>query len=306
MHIVVLGAGALGVYYGTRLQEAGAKVTYVVRVGRAQQIKKHHVSISSPLGDIGNPQVDYTTDIEKVDAPDIILLGVKGYHLKEALPQIKHFTDKGAYVLPLLNGIEHVKTLQSYVGKKYVLGGLAFIIATLDEKGHVLHTSEFHKFVFGPLMKEQEFICEELYAFARKANIEAIYTSDVLYEMWKKYMYITAFSGITTALNEPIGILQENKATERTAYALLKEMQQLAQTYGIELKQKDIEETMENFLSLDARATSSMHQELRKGLRLEVDHLQGGAIRLANDKQVKVPTIQAIYGVISPFEYPKE
>ncbi len=305
MHIVVLGAGALGVYYGTRLQEAGAKVTYVVREGRAKQIKKHHLFVSSPQGDVRNDQVNYTTDIETIDSPDIILLGVKGYHLEEALPQIKHFTNQGAYVLPLLNGIEHVKTLQVYVGKKPVLGGLAFIIATLDEKGHVLHTSDFHKFIFGPLMKEQESICEKLHTFARKANIEAIYTSHVYYEMWKKYMYITAFSGITTALNEPIGILQENKATERTAFAILKEMQQLAQAYDVDLKQKDIEETMENFLSLEARATSSMHQDLRKGLRLEVNHLQGGAIRLANEKQVKVPTIQAIFGVIAPFEYPK-
>jgi len=305
MNIVVFGAGALGVYYGSRLEDAGAHVTYLVREGRAAQIKNNGLKVCSTQGNIEPIEVNYTTNIEAIDSPDLVLLAVKGYHLEDALPQIKHFTDQGAYVLPLLNGIEHIETLQSFVGATSVIGGLAFIIATLDEKGHVHHTSDFHRFVFGPLLKEQEEFCERLENLTTKAHIEAIHTPDVLYELWKKYMYITAFSGITTGLNEPIGILQGNEPTQRTVLAMLTEMQQLARAYNVVLRDKDVEETMDNFLHLHGEATSSMHQDRRKGLRLEVDHLQGGAIRLAKERGIQTPTIEAIYGVIAPFEYPQ-
>lgn len=305
MNVVVLGAGALGVYYGSRLRGAGANVTYLVREGRAAQIKDHGLFVTSNRGNDACKDVEYTTDIESIASADLVLIGVKGYHLEAALPQIKHFTNQGAYVLPLLNGIEHITILQDYVGKENVLGGLSFIIATLDGKGHVHHTSDFHRFIFGPLIKEQESFCKELEKVANRANIEAIYSSNILYELWKKYMYITAFSGITTATNEPIGVLHGNDATKHTVRTMLKEMQQLASAYHIELGEIAVNDTMENFLELHAEATSSMHQDRRKGLRLEVDHLHGGAIRLAEDKQMTLPTIETIYGVIAPFEYPR-
>lgn len=304
MNIVVLGAGALGVYYGKRLEKAGATVTFLVREKRAQQLQEQGLSITSTRGHEACAHVHFTTDVRSISEADLVIVGLKGYHLQDALPQIKQLTEQGAYVLPLLNGIEHMEALQSYVGKDSVLGGLAFIIATLDEKGHVQHTSDFHKLVFGPLMKEQQDFCERFAFLARNANFESIHSSDVFYEQWKKYMYITAFSGITTATNEPIGVLQGNKPTQRTVHALLKEMQQLAGVYGVILPDKEIAETLDNFLTLDPRATSSMHQDRRKGLRLEVDHLQGAAVRLATKKNVHVPVLETIYGMIVPFEYP--
>lgn len=302
MNIAVVGAGALGVYYGQRLQAAGSDVTYIVREGRARQLNEYELSITSPFGNDACEQFSYTTDVSSIEAPDLVLVGVKGYHLEGALPQIKQLTTKGAYVLPVLNGIEHINRLRSYVGNEAVLGGLAFIIATLDEKGHVHHTSPFHRLVFGSLMKEQDSFCERFASLAKDAQIEAIHSSDVLYDMWKKYMHITAFSGITTATNEPIRVVQENKPTERTVRAVLTEMQQLANAYGIQLGPKEVDDTMNEFLSLDQEATSSMHQDRRKGHHLEVDHLQGGVLRLAEAKGVDMPVIETLYGILAPLE----
>lgn len=300
MNIVVLGAGALGVYYGQRLQAAGANVTYIVREGRARQLEEHGLSITSPFGNDRCESFTYTTDVSTVSSPDLVMVGVKGYDLEGTLSQIKTFTDQGAYVLPLLNGMEHMERLQTYVGKEAVLGGLAFIIATLDDKGHVHHTSLFHRLIFGSLLKEQDSFCERFALLAQDAQLEAIHSPDVLYEMWKKYMYITAFSGITTATNEPIRVVQENEPTKRTTRAILTEMQQLANAYDAQLGLEEVEETMNDFIALDPEATSSMHQDRRKGLHLEVDHLQGGAIRLAQAKNKNVPVIETLYGLLAP------
>src|SRR5690606_37038645 len=100
-----------------------------------------------------------TEDIESVD---LVILSVKGYHLKGTINQLKELVLKGAKVLPILNGYEHMPVLQKELGEENVIGGLSFIIATLNENGHVLQTSAQHKITFGPLHSSQQSFCERL------------------------------------------------------------------------------------------------------------------------------------------------
>lgn len=302
MHIAVIGAGALGLYYGGRFQEAGAKVTFLVREKRAEQIKENGLHIKSAKGDYTIENAEITTKAEEIADPDLVLLSVKGYHLPGTLDDVKILADKGAFILPVLNGIEHIGILQQAVGKDAVLGGLCFIMATLDEKGHVVHSGDFHRLVYGELEPTQTNICQQLDELAKQSNIQAQHSDDIMLELWKKYMFITAFSGITTATNLPIGPVRENKDTFRVAEIMLDEMKQLANKCGSEVTEKDVESAKNNLLELDDEATSSMHQDRRKGLTLEVDHLQGGALRLAKAKGLDVPYIDAVHGIIKPFE----
>ncbi|MDY0406957.1 ketopantoate reductase family protein [Virgibacillus sp. 179-BFC.A HS] len=301
MHIAVIGAGALGLYYGGRFQEAGAKVTFLVREKRAEQINENGLHIKSTKGDYTIENVEITTKAEEIADPDLVLLSVKGYHLPGTLDDVKILADKGAFILPVLNGIEHIGILQQAVGKDAVLGGLCFIMATLDEKGHVVHSGDFDRLVYGELEPTQTNICQQLDELAKQSNIQAQHSDDIMLELWKKYMFITAFSGITTATNLPIGPVRENKDTFRVAEIMLDEMKQLANKCGSEVTEKDVE-SENNLLELDDEATSSMHQDRRKGLTLEVDHLQGGALRLAKAKGLDVPYIDAVHGIIKPFE----
>ncbi|MDY0395305.1 ketopantoate reductase family protein [Virgibacillus halophilus] len=302
MHIAVIGAGALGAYYGGRFQEAGAKVTFLVREKRAAQIKEKGLQLKSKLGDyeIKNPAI--TTRAEDIVDPDVVLLSVKGYHLPGTMKSLQTLANNGAYILPVLNGLEHIGMLQEAVGKDKVLGGLCFIIATLNENGHVVHSSKFHRLLYGALEPTQTNICQRLDELTKHANMESLHCDDIMLELWKKYMFITAFSGITTAVNLPIGPIRENKETFRVAEIILDEMKQLANQSGSEVTKKDVEDAKNGLLALDAEATSSMHQDRRKGLTLEVDHLQGGALRLAKARGVEIPYTDAVHGMIKPFE----
>ncbi len=302
MHIVVLGAGALGSYFGLRLQEAGANVTFLVRKTRSEHLKRYGLAIHSTQGDFHAEQLHVETDPVNIKCPDILLVSVKGYHLAGAMDQIRTIADKGAYVLPVLNGIEHLEVLQKEIGKKKVLGGLSFIIATLNKQGHVEHTSDFHKLIFGPLHPEQAEICSRLEKLTNKANVTGRNTDNILYELWKKYMFITAFSGITTAVRLPIGKIRESEETFHIAKRILKEMKLLANVYNVNITDKDVAEAIENMQQFNAGATSSMHQDLRKRLTLELEHLHGGAIRLGKAKQLDLVYTKIIYGLIKPFE----
>lgn len=302
MDIVIIGAGALGSYFGGRLQQAGQDVQYLVRKNRAKQLKENGISITSPHGNHQFNDLHITENVNDIEKVDLVILAVKGQHLQGTLTDLKVLVEKGAKVLPLLNGLEHISILQEALGDEAVLGGSAFIIATLDEKGHVIHSNENHDLIYGPLHPSQKKICDEFEQAAGSAIMKVSRTENILIRMWIKYMFITAFSGVTTASNLPIGTIRRYPETNGLLEKVLVEMKELANAYDVGITVENIAQALENMAGLPDESTSSMHQDRRKGLTLEVEHLQGGALRLADKVGLKLPVIGTLYALIKPFE----
>ncbi|MFJ7746474.1 ketopantoate reductase family protein [Peribacillus sp. NPDC097295] len=303
MNIVIIGAGALGSYYGGRLQQAGQPVKFLVRKNRAQQMRDQGLRITSPHGNYDFNDLHFTEDVNDIQQVDLVLLTVKGFHLQGTIPDLKNLVDKGAKVLPLLNGLEHISILQKELGEENVIGGSAFIIATLDKKGHVIHSNRNHDLVYGPLHPSQQEICDEFEQAVSSAIMGASRTEHILIRLWIKYMFITAFSGVTTASDLPIGTIRKYPETHGLLEKALVEMQMLANANGIGLTEKNIAKSLEDIAALPDEATSSMHQDRRKNHSLEVEHLQGGALRLAKKANIQLPVIETLYGLIKPFEH---
>ena len=302
MNIVIIGAGALGSYFGGRLQQAGQDVQYLVRKNRAKQLKENGISLTSPHGNYQFNDLHITENVNDIEKVDLVILAVKGQHLPGTLTDLKVLVERGAKVLPLLNGLEHVSILQDELGEEAVLGGSAFIIATLDEKGHVIHSNENHDLIYGPLHPSQKKICDEFEQAAGSAIMKVSRTENILIRMWIKYMFITAFSGVTTASNLPIGTIRRYPETNGLLEKVLVEMKELANAYDVGITVENIAQALENMAGLPDESTSSMHQDRRKGLTLEVEHLQGGALRLADKVGLKLPVIGTLYALIKPFE----
>jgi 2-dehydropantoate 2-reductase len=302
LNIVIIGAGALGSYFGGRLQQAGQDVQYLVRKNRAKQLKENGISITSPHGNYQFDDLHITEDVSDIEKVDLVILAVKGQHLQGTLTDLKFLVEKGAKILPLLNGLEHISILQEELGDEAVLGGSAFIIATLDEKGHVIHSNENHDLIYGPLHPSQKKICDEFEQAAGSAIMKVSRTENILIRMWIKYMFITAFSGVTTASNLPIGTIRRFPETNGLLEKVLVEMKELANAYDVGITGENIAQALENMAVLPDESTSSMHQDRRKGLTLEVEHLQGGALRLADKAGLKLPVIGTLYALIKPFE----
>lgn len=302
MNIVIIGAGALGVYYGARWQESGQHVQFLVRERRARQIAEEGLYVTSPHGNYLFHEIDYTENVEDIENPDLILLSVKGHHLEGTLPALTYLVEKGAKILPILNGLEHIHILQQTFGEEAVIGGSAYIIATLNERGHVVHSSTQHDLVFGPLHPSQQELCAQIENISDQAIMDAHHSTQILRRIWQKYIFINAFSGVTTAANLNIGTIRHYPETFSLLKKVLIEMQQLAAAYDIEITNNQIAQSIQQLHDLPDEATSSMHQDRRKFLTLEVEHLQGGALRLASMAGIKLPVIETLYGIIKPFE----
>jgi len=300
MNIVVFGAGALGGYFGGRLLEVGQNVSFFVREKRAAQLKKEGLKISSPEGDFESKDITIYTSPEQIENADLIILTVKGYHLDPVILQLQTIVEQtGAFVLPLLNGLEHIEKLQQAVGKEKVIGGLATIVATLNKDGHVEHTNPTSILKYGALHAEQTPICEELEALHTHINSTFIREEDILKQLWIKYAFITALSGITSAMQLPSGYITNTPATLAVAKNVVREMSVLAEKEGIVI---EVEAVVKMLQSFKKEATSSMHQDLRKGLPIELEHLHGGALRLAAKHDIAIPVIETLYGILKPYE----
>ncbi len=303
MKIVVCGAGAVGGYFGGRMLEAGMDVTFLVREHRAQQLAGIGLVIQSPLGDASLwPKV--ATNAEQIDGCDLVILAVKNYHLDDVMDSIRKLVGQGAKVLPLLNGVEHYDKLAYEFGREAVLGGLCHIIATLDNEGRIIHTNRLHHATFGWLEEEQEGFCRQFYEAVQGVNSKWVMSQHVLSDIWNKYIFITAFSGVTTASRLPIDEILANPSTTAVLRDAITEMVRLSAAEGAPQPDGLVDFLLEQVTRQPKGSTSSMHQDLRKGLRLEVESLQGAAVRRADAAGVDVPVLRTLYGLIKPHELP--
>ncbi|WP_062198200.1 ketopantoate reductase family protein [Massilibacterium senegalense] len=306
MKIVVIGAGAVGGYYGARLAEAGADVTFLVRANRFKQLKEEGLYIESVNGNTSISDLKMVTEADEVKECDLVILAVKGYHLEGTFPTLDELVKRGAKILPLLNGYEHYPILQEKYGKENVLGGLCFIISTLNEKGHILHTTKNDQIIFGALHESQHEWCEKLKQITTKANMTDKLAQNILFYIWRKYAFIVPYSAMTTTSRRPIGAVREKEMVLSTFQDVAMEMYQLAKSFGVQLEDDFRQVVTEQITRLPYESTSSMHQDLRKNLFLEVEHLQGGALRLANQQNVTMPKIETLYSILKLIESPEE
>ncbi len=180
MRILVLGAGGIGGYYGGRLAEAGADVTFLVRPGRAAQLARDGLVVKSALGDITRAVRFVTGDGLADDAHfDLVLLTCKAYDLDAALAAIAPAVQHGAAVLPMLNGMQHLDRLDLAFGRPAVLGGMCQIAATLTGTGEVLHLNKLHHMVAGSREPGQDARAQAFAQLAEQARFDFRLSEDI-------------------------------------------------------------------------------------------------------------------------------
>ncbi|MCM3765059.1 ketopantoate reductase family protein [Neobacillus niacini] len=301
MRILVVGAGAVGGYFGGRLAEKGEDVTFLVRAGRKKQLEKTGLVIESVHG---NMVLTPKTLIagEEAGPFDLILLSVKAYHLDEAIASFKQYVTEGTAILPLLNGIYHFDRLNDEFGKERIIGGLCFIESTLDKDGKIIHTSAKHDIVFGERSGERtERILKIEEAFS--GTNTGYQLSDIINrDNWNKYLFIATLSGITTLMRSPVGPIREVPSSRATLALLLNEIASLAKLAGAPLPE-DIEANIMNQIeSLAYPMKSSMQRDMEKLAQVEADHLQGFLLEIAKRKGISVPVLEAVYGNLKVYE----
>ncbi len=281
MRILVVGAGAVGGYFGGRLLEAGCNVTFLVRPKRAAQLAETGLVIKSRFGDVTLKAPPTVQASELCGEFDLILLSCKAYDLEAAVDSLASAVRPDTVILPLLNGMRHLDLLDERFGAAHILGGQCLISVKLDDRGSVLHLNDSHLLTFGEREGNRSPRIDAIAAEMGKAKFELRASSVILLEMWEKWVFLATLAGITCLMRSAIGDIAAAGGAH-LALDLLEECRSVAASAGFAPRGEFLERTRSAMTAPASLLTASMLRDIEDGAPIEADHVLGDLVRRGN------------------------
>lgn len=295
MRILVVGAGAVGGYFGGRLVQAGRDVTFLVRPKRAEQIKAQGLQIVSPrYGDLTvRPRA--TTAAQIVSPYDIILLSVKSYSLAAAIDDFALAVGPRTVIIPVLNGIHHMDVLTARFGAEPVLGGVCFVATEIDAQDRIIQLADFQSLTYGELDGKKTSRIEAVHDAFRGAGFDTAISADIVRDMWQKWVFLASIGAITCLLDGNIGEIVGVPGGADLSLSALLECAAIAGACGYPLSEAFLAEKRSQLTAPGSPLTSSMYRDLKEQALVEVDSILGDLIERGRKHGVSAPLLQAAF-----------
>lgn len=292
MRILFLGAGATGGYFGARLAESGADVTFLVRPRRAAQLAANGLTVKSQFGDC---HIQPASHVEIATKPfDLVVLSCKAYDLESSIEAISPAVSVSTTVLPLLNGMSHIELLRKQFGDS-VIGGFCIISSTLDADGTIRHLNDTHTIKYGELSGAKSARIEAIDAVMQGGKVTAVASDNILNDMWEKWVMISSLAALTTLFRATIGEVARAPFGERIATELFSECVSVARANGMSPRDAFVKSAGTRLVDQTSTLAASMLRDMQSGSRVESDHIIGALIERAREKSVPVPILETAY-----------
>jgi 2-dehydropantoate 2-reductase len=280
MRILVVGAGAVGGYFGGRLLQAGRDVTFLVRPRRAAELAKHGLTIQSPVGDFHRASPPIVLQENLTELFDLVVLSCKAFDLEGAMTSFAKAVGPATAILPLLNGMRHIDRLVERFGAEHVLGGQCAISTTLGADGAVVHLNDWHAMSFGELDGSRSPRIETIAAAILNAGFDARVADNIGQEMWEKWVFIATAAGITCLMRASVGDYVAAGAAD-LALGLLNECASIAAAQGFPLREPALERGRTALTAAGSPLKASMLRDIEAGKPVEGDQILGDLLRRA-------------------------
>jgi 2-dehydropantoate 2-reductase len=292
MRILIVGAGAVGGYFGGRLAQAGHDVTFLVRPSRAKQLGRDGLRIISPHGDaVLTPKL---VSAEEIDRPyDAVFLSVKAYALEVAMDDFAPAVGPETMILPVLNGMRHIDLLTKRFGEYAVIGGVCIVASEIDDEGRIVQLADFQRLVYGERNGETTPRLKTLDATLQGAGFDARLSTDILQEMWEKWVQLASLGAITCLMRGTIGQIVAVPGGADLSLKVLDESAAIATACGHKPSEALLSRHAAAMTAPESQLTSSMYRDLRKGARVEADHILGDFIERGSAHGVATPLLKA-------------
>lgn len=301
MKILVLGAGGIGGYFGGRLVEAGADVTFLVRERRAQQLARDGLVIKSPLGDAS---LKVKTVLASGLRPeyDLVFLTCKAYDLESAMTAIAPALGPKTAIVPALNGLRHLEDLEARFGPERVLGGLAQIAATLTPEGEVHHLSPFQLLVFGERDGSRSPRCEAFAKACAGAKFDSRLSEAVNLELWEKFVFLATLAGVTCVMRGSIGAIMKTQEGEALTREMLEECRKVAAASGHPPRAEVMARYTGILTDRASGLTASMLRDIERKSPIEGEHIVGDMLRRARKFGISAPLLRVAWAHLQAYE----
>ena len=299
MRILILGAGGTGGYFGGRLAQGGADVTFLVRAPRQARLQAQGLSIRSPLGDADLQVATLTTgtlQAEAARAPfDLVLLSCKAYDLDSAIEAVAPAMDEATTLMPILNGLLHYPVLDARFGRARVLGGLCFLSSTLAADGSIRHLGRPAWITFGERDGGRSARVDALAAVCAQAGIDHRPSMDIGQEQWIKFSFLATLAAGTCLMRASIGTIVAGEGGAAFMAALHEECLAVAAAEGQPVPDKARDIARASLVQAGSDVKASMLRDLEAGNRVEAAHIVGDMWHRACRHGQHAPLLQAAW-----------
>jgi 2-dehydropantoate 2-reductase len=301
MKIAIIGTGGVGGYFGGKLANAGNDVTFLARGEHLNSIQKNGLLIKSFQGDIRINPIKATGKMEDLGSPDLIVLGIKAWQIKEvakALPQIMH---DNSIILPLQNGISAAEELKEFINPANIVGGLCRIISKIGSPGIIHHMGVDPILTLGELDNSKTTRVQRLKEIFDMSGVNARLADDIYTELWKKFISICA-GGLLAVTRSTYGEIRELAPTRNMMIGLLREIYGLSQKAGIKIDPEFVDSAVSLIDLFPYDSSSSLARDVWEGKPSEIEYQNGTVVRLGEEFGFETPINRFIYYTILPME----
>ena len=302
MRILVLGAGGIGGYYGARIHNAGGKVTFLVRPGRAAQLRESGLKVYSPFGDAQIIPSVVTAD-ELCDPYDVIILSCKAYDLDSAMNAVAPAVGEQSVILPLLNGVLHIDTLVRRFGAEHVLGGVALISVALTQEGEIRHLNRLHRLVIGPRAGQTSKWLAPLKQLFSSAKFDFVFSENIEQAMWDKIVFLATLAGATCCMRASIGDIVRTVAGEAFVAGLLAECGSIAEASGHAVSEEQLTAYGKQLTERGSGLMASMLRDVERNGATEADHILGDMVSRAQIMGIDAPLLRLAYSHLQAYSF---
>ncbi|HEX6163074.1 MAG TPA: 2-dehydropantoate 2-reductase [Vicinamibacterales bacterium] len=300
MKIAIFGSGGVGGYFGGKLAAAGEDVTFLARGAHLLAMQKEGLRITSPLGDVHVPKVQATDRPQAIGPVDVVLFTVKLYDVDAAAATLAPLIGADTVVITLQNGVDAMDMVARHVGADHVAGGAAYIVAVIDQPGHIRHTVA-QQLAFGERDGRRSDRLARFEEAGIRAGFQAKVSTDVESELWVKFVRLASWSGMTAATRSSLGVLRDHAETFAMMVAAIEEVIAVGKAKGVKLPADIMETTMALMKGFPHGSKSSQLEDLERGRRLELPWLSGAVVRIGKEVGVPTPIHQFITTILTPF-----
>lgn len=300
MRVAVMAAGGLGGFLGAVLAKNGNDVTFIARGAHLDAIRARGLSVSSVKGDFSTKPAQATDDPARIGLVDWIIFAVKTYSSESAAAALAPLVGEGTTIVTVQNGVESFDQLAALYGKERVLAAPIQIEATLTAPGVIAQTSRFITLVTGEMSGTQrisprvEWFVEQF----KRHGIDASGSDNMPAPVWTKLLFLASFAGLTTLARTEGAILFQLPEARLALRGAMQEVFDVARAYGVNLPIDLVEQRYQFASKIEPGMTASMHKDILRGNRLEIDALSGAVVRLGAAKNIPTPVHQTIYAAL--------
>jgi len=298
MKVAVMAAGSLGGFLGAVLAKNGNAVTFIARGAHLDAIKTRGLAVTSVKGDFSVKPAQATDDPSQVGVMDWIIFAVKTYDADTAAEALKPMVGASTAIVTVQNGVESFDWLASRYGKERVIVAPTQIETAITAPGVIAQTSNFITIVAGEMNSmitpRVEWFVEQF----KRHGMDATASDKMPAPLWAKMLFLASYAGLTTLARTEGAVLFKLPEARATLRAAMQEVFEVARAQGVNLPPDLVEQRYQFASNLQPGMTASMHKDLLKGNRLEIDALSGAIVRLGAAKQIATPVHQTIYAAL--------